>query len=60
MPQKRKAQPPPEAVAKTQKQRFIETARELGADESGEAFERVFSKIVPRKIGENTGKSDKT
>jgi hypothetical protein len=47
MPEKGKAQPPPETVAKTQKQRFIETARELGVDESGEAFERLFEKVVP-------------
>jgi hypothetical protein len=32
-----------------QSQRFEETARELGADESGEAFERAFGKIVPPK-----------
>lgn len=30
-------------------QRFLETARQLGADESGEAFERAFGKIVPPK-----------
>jgi hypothetical protein len=32
-----------------QSQRFIETAREIGADETGEAFERAFKKIVPPK-----------
>jgi len=32
-----------------QKKRFIEKARELGADESEEAFERAFKKIVPPK-----------
>ncbi len=35
--------------SENQKQRFIDTARELGADESGEAFERAFGKIVPPK-----------
>lgn len=30
-----------------QRQRFIETAKEVEADESGEAFERAFGKIVP-------------
>ncbi len=30
-------------------QRFKETARELGADETGETFERAFKKIVPPK-----------
>ena len=32
-----------------QSERFKETARKLGADESGEAFERVLRKIVPPK-----------
>jgi hypothetical protein len=32
-----------------QSERFKETARELDADESGEAFERTFRKIVPQK-----------
>ena len=36
----------PETMA-AQKKRFIETARELGADESGEPFELLFKKAVP-------------
>jgi hypothetical protein len=32
-----------------QSRRFKEAARALGADESGEAFERAFKKIVPPK-----------
>jgi hypothetical protein len=32
-----------------QLQRFREAAKELGADESGETFERAFKKIVPPK-----------
>jgi hypothetical protein len=36
---------------KTQKQQFIEKARELETDENPEAFERVFGKIVPPKHG---------
>jgi hypothetical protein len=43
---KRKTEPTPETVA-AQKKRFIETARQLGADETGEAFERAFKKAVP-------------
>lgn len=35
---------------KAQKERFIEKARELGADETGEAFERTFKKVVPPKM----------
>jgi hypothetical protein len=32
-----------------QSQRFKDTAKRLGADESGEAFERALKKIVPPK-----------
>lgn len=32
-----------------QKKRFIEKARELGADESEEAFERAFKRVVPAR-----------
>lgn len=31
---------------KEQSARFIETARELGVDESGEKFEKVFKEIL--------------
>lgn len=34
---------------KPQRQRFIDTAKELGVDESKEAFERAFKKFVPVK-----------
>lgn len=34
---------------KEQSQRFKEAAKELGADESGEMFERAFKRIVPPK-----------
>jgi len=44
MPRK-KSKPDDEA----QKKRFIEKAREIGAGESKEAFERAFKKIVPPK-----------
>lgn len=39
------------AVKKKQKQskRFMETARQLGADGSERAFERAFREIVPPK-----------
>lgn len=45
---KGKTGPTPETVV-AQRKRFIETARELGADETGEAFERMFIKVVPPK-----------
>jgi hypothetical protein len=34
---------------KEQYERFRQAARELGTDESEEAFERAFKKIVPPK-----------
>ena len=35
--------------SKPQRERFIETAKELEADENGTAFEDAFQKIIPRK-----------
>lgn len=35
---------------KAQYERFVETARKLGCDESEEAFEAAFEKIVPPKM----------
>ncbi len=32
-----------------QSKRFIETAKELGADESAEAFDRAFGKVAKAK-----------
>ena len=37
------------AKDKKQSKRFIAKAREIGADESGEAFERGFRKVIPPK-----------
>ena len=34
-------------VQKTQRERFIETAREIDADETGEAFERAVEVLIP-------------
>ena len=47
MASKPKSEPKP--PTKPQRERFIEQARKSEADESGEAFERAFSKIVPPK-----------
>lgn len=33
---------------KEQRERFIEAARELGVDETGEEFERLFKKVVAK------------
>ncbi len=40
------ARKPPPKDERPQSEDFIETARTLGGDESREAFERVFEKIV--------------
>jgi len=45
---KRKTPETAETVA-AQRKRFIETAKELEADETGEAFEQAFARVVPPK-----------
>jgi hypothetical protein len=42
----KKAKPKPKMTDKEQSERFKETARELGVDESGKEFERAFSKVT--------------
>jgi hypothetical protein len=45
----KRAKPKPKLTDKEQSERFLETAREIGVDESGEKFERTVRKIiVPR------------
>lgn len=39
----------PKSADKDQSERFIETARMLGADESAKRFEDIFAKLVPAK-----------
>jgi hypothetical protein len=43
----RKPKPPPDDPE--QSKRFIEAARALGTDETGEAFERAFEKVARPK-----------
>jgi hypothetical protein len=50
---KRKPKPPPKMTKAEQSERFKETARKLGVDESGEAFRHAFDKIVPPKHKRN-------
>jgi hypothetical protein len=38
--------PPPEADNPEQSRRFIEIAREMGADETPGAFDRAFAKVI--------------
>jgi hypothetical protein len=41
----------PKTTDKREYERFVETARQLGCDESEEAFEQAFKKIVsPRPL----------
>ena len=52
--EKPKAKPPPGKPGKggdgkSQRERFIEAARAAGVDETGEAVERAFAKVVPLK-----------
>ncbi|MGE3783266.1 MAG: hypothetical protein AB7H71_11045 [Alphaproteobacteria bacterium] len=39
----------PEQDDPEQSKRFVETARQIEADETGEVFRRAFAKIVPPK-----------
>lgn len=45
----KKAKPKPKMTDREQSERFKETARELGVDESGKDFQRVLDKIIPPK-----------
>jgi hypothetical protein len=55
MKTKKKVETVKQAVPKPddpeQSKRFIEAARQIEADETGEAFRRAFEKIVPVKPG---------
>jgi len=59
MAEKQKRKPTPKPTKKMtqaeQSERFKETARELGVDESGEAFERALRRIVPAKTTPQEG-----
>ena len=46
-PKKKKAKP--KLTDKEQSERFKETARKLGADESTEALDRVLAQLAPPK-----------
>lgn len=43
--------PPPKADNPEQHRRFVETAREVEADESPDAMDRAFSRVVRPKEG---------
>jgi hypothetical protein len=46
---KARAKPKPKFTDKAESERFIEAARKLGIEETGDAFEKAFHKIVPTK-----------
>lgn len=55
---KRPAKAPlPAAKEKSQRERFIETAREIGVDETGQAFERAVARLVPPRAPSTDPKS---
>jgi len=47
--EKPKAKPKPKFTDKEQSERFIETARKLGAEETGEAFDKAVDKILRKR-----------
>lgn len=53
VPKKQKAKP--KLDDKEQSERFKQTARELGADESGEEFDRALDRIIKPEKGAPKG-----
>lgn len=52
--------PKPEPDDKEQSKRFVETARELEADESGESFKQALDGLIQSKATSGKRKSQKT
>ena len=50
----------PRPNEKPQSERFIETARAIGADESSQAFERVFASVVTSNLPSTRSGQGKT
>jgi hypothetical protein len=46
----KKAKLKPKLTDKEQSERFVETARKLGVDESGKSFEKAFEAISKPKV----------
>ena len=51
----KKAKPKPKLTDKEQSERFKQTARELGADESGKEFEKAFKAVIHQSDSNNPG-----
>jgi hypothetical protein len=47
----KKAKPKPKMTDREQSERFKQTARELGVDETGKEFEEAFQKVVKPRSG---------
>lgn len=47
----------PKKDDKEQSQRFVETARDLEIDESGQAFDRAMESVTEKKRSSQRGKS---
>jgi hypothetical protein len=48
----------PKPEEKPQRERFIETAREIGADETNEGFEKAFKMIIKPQKDPPEGRED--
>lgn len=48
---KRKKRSPVKRTDKAQSERFIKAAKELGVDETGQAFEHAIGTLLPAKKG---------
>jgi hypothetical protein len=55
-----KQKPKPKFTDKKQSERFIEAARELGIENGGEIFDRVFTKVVPPKLASGRRQKDES
>lgn len=53
----KKAKPKPKLSDEEQSERFVETARQLGVDESGDAFEAAFNSVARHKVSSSPGSS---
>jgi hypothetical protein len=49
----------PKTDEKPQSERFIETAREIGASENADDFEQVFRDVVPPRVPDGGKPKDK-
>jgi hypothetical protein len=53
-PRKKKPEPKPKMTNEEQHKLFVETAREVGASESSDEFDRAFSSIINGSLKKKT------